>query len=83
MVPNPKTRQMDEKTNLEALGEAALDYVIVGWTGWMNGHGVAADCTTENKLRLDAARASALLEQAGMSRVAGGGDQTESFRRPA
>lgn len=70
---NPRTQQMEtvfvtggqEKSN-----EDMLDYVLVDWTGILCG-GVPVPCEREHKLKLDALRMFALIDQAGLSQKVG------------
>lgn len=81
--PNPRTRAMEDVTDWAAVSEDLIDYALVGWTGilW---EGEPAPCEREMKLRLDAARAAALLDRAGTNQLAEAVERkTQSFRAPA
>lgn len=80
---NPRTRAMEDRVDAEAIGLALLDYALVGWSGilWQ---GQPAPCEKDYKLKLDEVRLSAILEQAGLSRIVDAeAARGESFRSPA
>jgi hypothetical protein len=67
-----------ETVNLEELQEDQIDYALVAWSGVVDGT-APAECSRENKLRMDMARRYALIERAGMAEVIAE-TKAESFR---
>jgi hypothetical protein len=79
--PNPRTRGMEDVTDMEALGDDLVDFVLQGWSGVVDDDGADAPCTRENKLLIDAGRTQAMQERAGVSQVQTGDEgRAESFR---
>jgi hypothetical protein len=74
------------KTNEKLVDQDLLDYVLIAWTGIVDGD-KPAPCEIEYKLRLDKIRRSELLRTAGMAEVVDDEEDTEtraaSFREPA
>lgn len=67
-VPNKRTGRMEDVQDAEAFADALVDYVIADWRGIVSG-GQPADCTPENKLRLDGVVKSALVGRAGLTQI--------------
>lgn len=82
--PNPRSRAMEDVTDMEALGDDLVDFVLQGWSGVVDDSGADAPCSRENKLLLDAGRTQAMQDRAGVSQVQQGDEgRAESFRRPS
>ena len=82
-VPNKRTHQRDDVTDLEAVSDALLDYAIADWKGIVSA-GQPVPCTLDYKLLLDGPRKTAILERAGMNEVTAAPERrAESFRSPA
>lgn len=81
--PNKQTRQMEDVLDDEGFSDALVDYVLVDWRGIVDRNG-PADCTRENKLRLDGVIKSALVGHAGLTQIVKEPEQqAQSFRSPA
>jgi hypothetical protein len=82
--PNPRSRAMEDVTDMEALGDDLVDFVLQGWSGVIDDSGADAPCTRENKLTLDAGRTQAMQDRAGVSQVQRSDEgRAESFRSPS
>lgn len=78
---NRQTHRRESIIDQEALNDAIVDYVIVGWSGVSVGAEGPAPCTVENKLKLPVPLQRALLDQAQVGDSAE--VRAESFRQPA
>lgn len=76
-VPNRRTHQKDDVTDVYTVSDDLLDYAIVKWDGVTNGTGGPAPCDLEHKLKLPVEVQTALIDRAQV----GGGDLSASFRR--
>lgn len=81
-VPNKATRQMIDEVNGEKLADDLIDHVIAGWSGILD-KGQPAECTRENKLRLDGQVKQGLIGVAGLNRIEEAPAQREESFRPA
>jgi hypothetical protein len=66
--PDPRTRQMVSVTDLDAVADDVTDFILTGWRG-IELHGQPAECSRENKLKLDAFVRVALEQLAGTNRT--------------
>lgn len=82
-VPDKRTHQRVDKTDWDAVSDALLDYALTKWEG-VQVAGVDVPCEMTFKKLLDAARATAILERAGMNEIAAAPERREeSFRTTA
>lgn len=80
---DPVSRATVEEIDFEALNDATLDFVLVGWSGILI-KGEPAPCVLANKKRLDGVRQRALQNLAGMNQIARLEEvRAESFREPS
>lgn len=77
-VPNPRTHQMEDVRDANALNDALFDYCLVRWEGMAG----APECVLENKKKLPMAIQAALLERAQIGQVTPEA-KAASFRQPA
>jgi hypothetical protein len=64
-----RTHQKTEEVDFAGLADATLDHVLIGWSGILS-KGQPAECSRENKLKLDGIRRVALTGLAGMNQIA-------------
>lgn len=67
-VLNKRAGRMEPQLDGETLADDLIDHVIAGWTGILS-KGQPADCTRENKLKLDGQVKQALIGVAGLNRI--------------
>jgi len=78
--PNPRTHQMDDVTDFEAVADAQFDYALAEWSGVLVG-GQPVPCTRRYKMLLDGIRRDAIMRRAGSNDVAQVAElRAESFR---
>lgn len=83
LVPNKATRGMEDQINGEKLADDLIDWVIADWRGIVD-KGRPAECSRENKVRLDGQVKTALIGYAGLNRIEEAPAQRDaSFRPPA
>jgi hypothetical protein len=82
-VVNKATRSMVDELNGEGLADDLIDWVLANWAGILS-KGQPAECTRDNKLKLDGQVKQALIGVAGLNRIEEAPTkQDESFRPPA
>lgn len=81
-VVSKATRSMVDELNGEGLADDLIDHVIACWTGIVS-RGQPADCTRENKLKLDGQVKQALIGVAGLNRIEAAPAAKEESFRPA
>lgn len=83
LVPNKATRGMEPDVDGEKFADDLIDWVIADWSGILSA-GQPAECSRENKVRLDGQVKGGLIGVAGLNRIQEAPQQrAESFRGPA
>ncbi len=81
-VVNKATRSMTDELNGEGLADDLIDWVIADWAGILS-KGEPAECSRENKLKLDGQVKQALIGVAGLNRIEAAPAAKEDSFRPA
>lgn len=76
----PGNHRRAESQDWDAIRDDQITYILVAWEGVFDG-GKVAECSRENKLKLDAYRRGLLIDKAGLAEVVAAEDaRGESFR---
>lgn len=82
LVVNKATKSMEQEIDGEKLADDLIDWVVAGWSGILD-KGQPAECSRENKLRLDGQVKQGLIGVAGLNRIEAAPAVRDDSFRPA